>query len=214
MLILTRKMLYSQHPYYYFQFYQPQVVYPVYYLSVQTSNQQEPHIEQTSISINDNQPTNIQQSNHDTEELVIEKNDKSLDNKNETKKENEIIKKKKQVSKNTKTHEILDSTNYHKNFTKALIAYAIRQQFIIYKLLGETKGQQFLELMHSVKNKLCNLTHILQMTKNDEFLKAFRTLGFIFLKKESVPYIYNSKIQQKTSHLKHKVIIKKTLLKI
>ncbi|CAK64087.1 unnamed protein product (macronuclear) [Paramecium tetraurelia] len=205
-------MLYSQNPYYYFPFYQPQVVYPVYYFSAQASNQQEPIIEPSLITNNDNHPNHIQQSNHDTEELIIEKNTNSQDTKNESKREREIINKKQK--KNTKTPQVLDSTNLHKNFTKALIAYAIKQQFIIYKLLGEAKGQEFLELMHTIKNKLCNLTHILQMTKNDEFLKAFRTLGLIFLKKESVPYIYNSKIQQKTSHLKHKVIIKKALLQI
>ncbi|CAD8173803.1 unnamed protein product [Paramecium pentaurelia] len=205
-------MLYSQQPYYYYPFYQPQVVCPVYYFPIQTLNQQEHHIEPILTSLPDNQPTNSQQLNYDTEELEIEKGEKSIEIKKNSKKE--IVIKKKKASTNTKIHEVLDSTNLHKNFTKALIAYTLRQQFIIYKLLGETKGQEFLDLMQTVKNKLCNLTHILQFTKNDEFLKAFRTLGFMFLKKESVPYIYTSKIQQKTSHLKHKIIIKKTLLKI
>ncbi|CAD8066375.1 unnamed protein product [Paramecium sonneborni] len=207
-------MLYSQHPCYYFPFYQPQVVYPVYYFQMQNCIQQEPHVEQSQSSINDNLPSSSQQSNYDTDELEVEKKDESLYLKKETKKQRNLVNEKKKVIKDAKFKDVLDSTNLHKNFTKALVAYAIRQQFIIYKLLGETKGQSFLELMHSVKNKLCNLAHILQFTKNDEFLKAFRTLGFIFLKKESVSYIYNSKIQQKTSHLKHKAIIKKTLLKI
>ncbi|CAK79831.1 unnamed protein product (macronuclear) [Paramecium tetraurelia] len=207
-------MLYSQQPYYYYPFYQPQVVCPVFYFPAQTLNQQEHQVEPIMTSIIDNQPTNSQQLNYDTEELDVEKSEKSKDTKKQSKKERETVIKKKKELPNTKIHEVLDSTNLHKNFAKALIAYTLRSQFIIYKLLGEKKGQEFLDLMQSVKNKLCNLTHILQFTKNDEFLRAFRTLGFIFLKKESVPYIYNSKIQQKTSHLKHKVIIKKTLLKI
>ncbi|CAD8072302.1 unnamed protein product [Paramecium sonneborni] len=207
-------MIYSQQPYYYFPFYQPQVVYPVYYLPIEPSKQQETQVEHAQSSINNNMPSNIQQANYDTDELEAGNKDKIKNIKKETKQKKEIVIEKKKVQRDAKLKDILDSTNLHKNFTKALVAYAIRQQFIIYKLLGEKKGQSFLELMHTVKNKLCNLAHILQFTRNDEFLKTFRTLGFIFLKKESVSYIYNSKIQQKTSHLKHKAIIKKTLLKI
>ena len=72
--------------------------------------------------------------------MEVEKKDKGLNVKKEAKKERGIIIEKKKELKNVKLKDVLESTNLHKNFTKALIAYAIRQQFIIYKLLGETKG--------------------------------------------------------------------------
>lgn len=90
----------------------------------------------------------------------------------------QIKQKKTKANKKLKIIKVLDSTNLHKNFTKAIVSYATRQQFVIYKLLGEQKGQEFLELMQTLKNKLSNLTHIQKYTKNDEMLRTFRIIGY------------------------------------
>ncbi|CAD8166811.1 unnamed protein product [Paramecium pentaurelia] len=202
-------MFYSQQPYIYFPFYQTQMCYPIYYCSIQPSPQQQPATQEKLLQQSDQCNYNPQ-SNHTYD---IDQ-DKSFDSYVENDKPSFITNEKKQSSKSTKTFKALDTTNFHKNFAKAIVAYAIRQQFLIFRILGEQKGQEFLELLQSLKNKLSNLTHFAKHTSNSDFQKTFRILGMNFLKKESTQYIYNSKIQQKSSHLKHKKIIKKTLLRI
>ncbi|CAD8065351.1 unnamed protein product [Paramecium primaurelia] len=201
-------MFYSQQPYIYFPFYQTQMCFPIYYCFIQPLNQLLPENKENLFQ---NQANYNPQSNqvYDTDQ------EKSYNSSIENDKMDFAINKNKQPYKSTKNIvKILDKTNFHKNFAKAIVAYAIRQQIIILKILGEQKGQEFLELIQSLKNKLSNLTHLIKHTCNPEFLKTFRILTMNFLKKESIQYIYNSKIQQKSNHLRHKNIIKKTLLRI
>ncbi|CAD8164815.1 unnamed protein product [Paramecium pentaurelia] len=201
-------MFYSQQPYIYFPFYQTQMCFPIYYCSIQPLNQQLPENQENLFQ---NQANYNPQNNqiYDTDQ------EKSYNSSIEDDKMDFAINKNKQPFKLTKKiTKVLDTTNFHKNFAKAIVAYAIRQQIIILKILGEQKGQEFLELIQSLKNKLSNLTHLIKHTCNPDFLKTFRILTMNFLKKESIQYIYNSKIQQKSNHLRHKNIIKKTLLRI
>ncbi|CAD8075266.1 unnamed protein product [Paramecium sonneborni] len=202
-------MFYSQQPQIYFPFYQSQICYPIYFCQVQPSTEIQ-SVNQEKLFQQSDQFNQNPQSNHTCD---IDQ-DESFNSQMENEKSSFITNKKKQAFKSSKTLKELDTTNFHKNFAKAIVAYSIRQQFFIFKILGEQKGQEFLELLQSLKSKLSNLTHIVKHTSNPEFLKTFRILGMNFLKKESIQYIYNSKIQQKSRHLKHKNIIKKTLLRI
>ncbi|CAD8176437.1 unnamed protein product [Paramecium octaurelia] len=202
-------MFYSQQPYIYFPFYQTQMCYPIYYCPIQPSPQTQP-ADQEKLSSQTDQ-LNYNPLSNPTFDVDQEKN---FDSSVENEKPSFITNEKNESSKSKKTFKVLDTTNLHKNFSKAIVAYAIRQQFLIFRILGEQKGQEFLELLQSLKNKLSNLTHFVKHTSNLEFQKTFRILGMNFLKKESIQYIYNSKIQEKSSHLKHKKIIKKTLLRI
>lgn len=70
-------------------------------------------------------------------------------------------------------------------------------------MLGEEKGNEFIELMTFLKMKLGNPNHIIRHTQDEDFLRAFRILGYNmsmiisrnkFLKHEAVAYVYNSKI--------------------
>ncbi|CAK66879.1 unnamed protein product (macronuclear) [Paramecium tetraurelia] len=115
---------------------------------------------------------------------------------------------------NLKPNLLVDSTNIQKNFSKAIVQYALRQKKTVYQILGEEKGNQFLLFMSELVNQLRNLFHLVKYTQDEEYLKAIRILGNNFLRKESTCYIYNSKIRQKTSHIKHKAIVKKVLLKL
>ncbi|CAD8065670.1 unnamed protein product [Paramecium sonneborni] len=115
---------------------------------------------------------------------------------------------------NLKPNLLVDSTNIQKNFSKAIVQYALRQKKTVYQILGEEKGNQFLLFMSELVNQLRNLFHLVKYTQDEEYLKLIRILGNNFLRKESTCYIYNSKIRQKTSHIKHKAIVKKVLLKL
>ncbi|CAD8071417.1 unnamed protein product [Paramecium sonneborni] len=115
---------------------------------------------------------------------------------------------------NLKPNLLVDSTNIQKNFSKAIVQYALRQKKTVYEILGEEKGNKFLLFMSELVNQLRNLFHLVKYTQDEEYLKLIRILGNNFLRKESTCYIYNSKIRQKTSHIKHKAIVKKVLLKL
>ncbi|CAK87322.1 unnamed protein product (macronuclear) [Paramecium tetraurelia] len=108
---------------------------------------------------------------------------------------------------------LVKSTNIQKNYAKAIVSYACRQRTIIFETLGEEKGEEFIKLMNRLKNKLRNIAHITKYTHAEEFLSLFRILGNNFIKKDSVSYIYNSKIMQKSCHLSNMTVVRNSLLK-
>ncbi|CAD8084219.1 unnamed protein product [Paramecium primaurelia] len=108
---------------------------------------------------------------------------------------------------------LVKSTNIQKNYAKAIVSYACRQRTIIFETLGEERGEEFIKLMNHLKNKLRNIGHITKYTHVEEFLSLFRVLGNNFMKKDSVSYIYNSKIMQKSCHLSNMTIVRNSLLK-
>ncbi|KAM3132541.1 hypothetical protein pb186bvf_015354 [Paramecium bursaria] len=118
-----------------------------------------------------------------------------------------------QIGDSKKFNPFVKSTNVQKNFAKAIVSFACKNRKILEKLLGQ-ETSPFLRLMNSLKNKLRNVTHITQHTEDEKYLLAFRIISQLFLRKESVAYIYNSKIHQKTSHLKSLKNIKKSILKL
>ncbi|CAD8166813.1 unnamed protein product [Paramecium pentaurelia] len=106
------------------------------------------------------------------------------------------------------------STNIQKNYAKAVILYIKQQNAIVVSQLGDKKALKFYRLVKKMQNNIRNLSHISKYTRDEDFIKIFRILCNKFLRKDCISYIYNSKIQQKTSHLKGKHIIKKNLFKI
>ncbi|CAD8100983.1 unnamed protein product [Paramecium sonneborni] len=119
----------------------------------------------------------------------------------------------KQSKKIQKPNFLVKSTNIQKNYAKAIVQYACRQRSIIFDTLGDDRGQEFLQLMNRLKNRLRNIGHITRYTHFEDFLQLFRILGNNFMKKESVCYIYNSKIQQKSCHLSNMSFVRNSLLK-
>ncbi|CAD8152343.1 unnamed protein product [Paramecium octaurelia] len=118
------------------------------------------------------------------------------------------------LTKKIKTPNFLvKSTNIQKNYAKAMVSYACRQRTLVFETLGEQGGEEFLKLMIRLKNRLRNVAHITRFTHVEEFLSLFRILGNNFIKKDSVSYIYNSKIQQKSCHLSNMTIVRNSLLK-
>ncbi|CAK89700.1 unnamed protein product (macronuclear) [Paramecium tetraurelia] len=118
------------------------------------------------------------------------------------------------LTKKIKTPNLLvKSTNIQKNYAKAMVSYACRQRALVFETLGEQGGEEFLKLMIRLKNRLRNVAHITRFTHVEEFLSLFRILGNNFMKKDSVSYIYNSKIQQKSCHLSNMTIVRNSLLK-
>ncbi|CAK90491.1 unnamed protein product (macronuclear) [Paramecium tetraurelia] len=123
------------------------------------------------------------------------------------------IKKNNLLKKSQKPNYLVKSTNIQKNYAKAIVSFACRQRNLIYQILGETGAQEFLKLMNRLRNKLRNIAHITRYTHQENFLQMFRILGNNFLRKDSVSYIYNSKIQQKSCHVANKAIVKNSVLK-
>ncbi|CAD8093554.1 unnamed protein product [Paramecium sonneborni] len=119
----------------------------------------------------------------------------------------------KKSKKIQKANFLVKSTNIQKNYAKAIVCYACRQRSIVFKRLGDDRGQEFLKLMNCLKNKLRNIGHITRFTHFEDFIQLFRILGNNFMKKDSVSYIYNSKIQQKSCHLSNMAFIRNSLLK-
>ncbi|CAD8065349.1 unnamed protein product [Paramecium primaurelia] len=118
------------------------------------------------------------------------------------------------LEKSNLVNQLNGSTNLQKNYAKAIILYIKQQNPIIVKELGQKKAINFYRVINKIQNKIRNLTHIRKYTRDEDFIKLFRILCNKFLRKDCVSYIYNSKIQQKTSHLKGKHIIKNNLIKI
>ncbi|CAD8071760.1 unnamed protein product [Paramecium primaurelia] len=115
--------------------------------------------------------------------------------------------------KSQKPNFLVKSTNIQKNYAKAIVSFACRQKNLIQQTLGDIRAQEFLKLMNRLRNKLRNIAHITRYTHHEDFLMMFRILGNNFLRKDSVSYIYNSKIQQKSCHVANKTIVKNSLLK-
>ncbi|CAD8074896.1 unnamed protein product [Paramecium primaurelia] len=116
--------------------------------------------------------------------------------------------------KNYAVNQLNGSTNIQKNYAKAVILYIKQQNAIVVSQLGDKKALKFYRLVKKMQNNIRNLSHISKYTRDEDFIKIFRILCNKFLRKDCISYIYNSKIQQKTSHLKGKHIIKKNLFKI
>ncbi|CAK86771.1 unnamed protein product (macronuclear) [Paramecium tetraurelia] len=117
------------------------------------------------------------------------------------------------TKKSQKPNFLVKSTNIQKNYAKAIVSFACRQKHLICSILGETRAQEFLKLMNRLRNKLRNIAHIKRYTHHQDFLMMFRILGNNFLRNDSVSYIYNSKIQQKSCHVANKTIVRNSLLK-
>ncbi|CAD8161133.1 unnamed protein product [Paramecium octaurelia] len=116
--------------------------------------------------------------------------------------------------RNNIVNQLNGSTNLQKNYARAVILYVKQQNSSIVKELGQKRATHFFRFVTKIKNKIRNLSHINNYTRDEEFIRLFRILCNKFLRKDWVSYIYNSKIKQKTSHLKGKHGIYKNLFKI
>ncbi|CAD8099649.1 unnamed protein product [Paramecium sonneborni] len=111
-----------------------------------------------------------------------------------------------------------DSKNIPKNYCKAIITFAQKNQQLCVKILGDQlKATRFIEHLTSHKNKLLNIkvfSALLQQSENkthEEFNRTFRIISKIFVKKFAINYIYNSKIIQDNWHTRYRNKIYKAI---
>ncbi|CAD8048586.1 unnamed protein product [Paramecium sonneborni] len=106
-----------------------------------------------------------------------------------------------------------ESKNIQKNYAKAIASFVYKNKSLASKILNPTEVDEFIQLTKLIKNQIQNVSHISQYTNKEDFIKAFRILGNYFLKTKSNSYIFNSRIQKKNSHLRHKKLIHHSLLR-
>ncbi|CAD8049873.1 unnamed protein product [Paramecium primaurelia] len=106
-----------------------------------------------------------------------------------------------------------ESKNIQKNYAKAIASFVYKNKQLASKILNTPEVDEFIQLVKLIKNQIQNVSHISQYTNKQDFIKAFRILGNYFLKTKSNSYIFNSRIQKKNSHLRHKKLIHHSLLR-
>ncbi|CAD8183586.1 unnamed protein product [Paramecium octaurelia] len=116
-----------------------------------------------------------------------------------------------QKRKGFSTLEQKDSKNIPKNYCKAIISYAQKNQTLCQEILKEEiKVAKFIEYLTSQKKKSLNIRvfkALLQQCDDpiqDEFNRTFRIISQIFIKKYAINYIYNSKIVQHNWHIRYR----------
>ncbi|CAD8052061.1 unnamed protein product [Paramecium sonneborni] len=106
-----------------------------------------------------------------------------------------------------------ESKNIQKNYAKAIAGFVYKNKPLASRILKTSEVDEFIKLTKLIKNEIQNVSHISQYTSKQDFIKAFRILGNYFLKTKSNSYIFNSRIQKKNSHLRHKKLIQHSLLR-
>ncbi|CAK90713.1 unnamed protein product (macronuclear) [Paramecium tetraurelia] len=106
-----------------------------------------------------------------------------------------------------------ESKNIQKNYAKAIASFIYKNKQLTSKILNTSEVDEFIKLVKLIKNQIQNVSHISQYTNKQDFIRAFRILGNYFLKTKSNSYIFNSRIQKKNSHLRHKKLIHHSLLR-
>ncbi|CAD8177053.1 unnamed protein product [Paramecium octaurelia] len=104
-----------------------------------------------------------------------------------------------------------DSKNIPKNYCKAIITFAQKNQQLCFQILGdELKVARFTDFLSNQKKKLLNIrvfSALLQQCDDpfqEEFNRTFRIISQIFIKKYAINYIYNSKIVQHNWHIRYR----------
>ncbi|CAD8111045.1 unnamed protein product [Paramecium sonneborni] len=104
-----------------------------------------------------------------------------------------------------------DSKNIPKNYCKAIITFAQKNQQLCLEILGdELKVAKFIEHLTSHKKRLLNIrvfSALLRQSEDmvqEEFNRTFRIISQIFVKKYAINYIYNSKIVQHNWHTRYR----------
>ncbi|CAK90390.1 unnamed protein product (macronuclear) [Paramecium tetraurelia] len=104
-----------------------------------------------------------------------------------------------------------DSKNIPKNYCKAIITFAQKNQQLCLQILGdELKVARFTDFLSNQKKKLLNIrvfSALLQQCDDpfqEEFNRTFRIISQIFIKKYAINYIYNSKIVQHNWHIRYR----------
>ncbi|CAD8080135.1 unnamed protein product [Paramecium primaurelia] len=109
-----------------------------------------------------------------------------------------------------------DSKNIPKNYCKAIINFAQKNQQLCLKILDdELQVAKFIEFLSNQKKKLLNIkvfSALLQQSEDpslEKFNRTFRIISQIFIKKQAINYIYNSKIVQQNWHIRYRQQIHK-----
>ncbi|CAD8101210.1 unnamed protein product [Paramecium sonneborni] len=116
-----------------------------------------------------------------------------------------------QKRKGMSLQEQKDTKNIPKNYCKAIITFASKNQALCQQILGDQlKVVKFLERITVYKQKLINIrifSGLLTQSEDpeeEEFNQTFRILSRIFVKKYAINYIFNSKIVQHNWHLHYR----------
>ncbi|CAD8065309.1 unnamed protein product [Paramecium primaurelia] len=110
-----------------------------------------------------------------------------------------------------------DTKNIPKNYCKSIITFACKnQQNLCIEILKEQlKVVKFIDKISQYKKKQLNIrvfSTLLQKSEDpeeEEYRRAFRIISQIFIKKQAINYIFNSKIVQHNWHMKYRYQIYK-----
>ncbi|CAD8088154.1 unnamed protein product [Paramecium sonneborni] len=110
-----------------------------------------------------------------------------------------------------------DTKNIPKNYCKSIITFACKnEQNICFQILqDQLKVVKFIDKISQYKKQLLNIkifSGLLQQSddqEEEEYRRAFRIISQIFIKKQAINYIFNSKIVQHNWHLRYRYQIYK-----
>ncbi|CAK74700.1 unnamed protein product (macronuclear) [Paramecium tetraurelia] len=105
-----------------------------------------------------------------------------------------------------------DTKNIPKNYCKSIITFACKNQqnLCIRILKDQVKVVKFINKISQYKKQLLNIrvfSALLQRSEDpeeEEYRLAFRIISQIFIKKQAINYIFNSKIAQHNWHMKYR----------
>ncbi|CAD8161091.1 unnamed protein product [Paramecium octaurelia] len=105
-----------------------------------------------------------------------------------------------------------DTKNIPKNYCKSIITFACKNQqnLCIRILKDQVKVVKFINKISQYKKQLLNIrvfSALLQRSEDpeeEEYRQAFRIISQIFIKKQAINYIFNSKIVQYNWHMKYR----------
>ncbi|CAK79415.1 unnamed protein product (macronuclear) [Paramecium tetraurelia] len=110
-----------------------------------------------------------------------------------------------------------DSKNIPKNYCKSIITFACKNQdnLCLEILKDQLKVVKFVDKISQYKKQLLNIkifSNLLQKSddpEEEEYRRAFRIISQIFIKKQAINYIFNSKIVQYNWHMRYRLQIYK-----
>lgn len=101
-----------------------------------------------------------------------------------------------------------ESKNIPKNYGKAIITFIRKNEEFTRRVLGHL-GLDYAGFMRNLRSLRANLNTISQlramwMEEENEFARAYRVLSLEYLRKHSLPYIFNSRVENFYKHIKYR----------
>ncbi len=103
---------------------------------------------------------------------------------------------------------VSESKNIPKNYGKAIITFIRKNEDFTRRVLARL-GMEYSAFMRNLRGLRSNLNTISQlraiwMEEENEFAKAYRILSIEYLRKHSLEYIFNSRVENFYKHIKYR----------